>query len=239
METHPNTAGPSLPISDSRLHGAPEPQNYSPACKKVVAPAIAEMLRRPVASLPLLAVRRVSSSIASKPDSDAAPTRPLNPYSSVLTSPRRQGASQAMLYAAGLSRTDMGRPQIGIGSVWWEGNPCNSHLLGLSERVKAGVNAAGLVGLRFNTIGVSDGISMGTRGMSYSLPSRESECKRYRCEVPVCAVHPRHRSLQSLPTLSRLCWVRSGTTALSLFLAATRTCLVSSWEVGCGQVMTR
>lgn len=78
-----------------------------------------------------------------------------------------------MLYAAGLSRTDMGRPQIGIGSVWWEGNPCNSHLLGLSERVKAGVNAAGLVGLRFNTIGVSDGISMGTRGMSYSLPSRE------------------------------------------------------------------
>lgn len=105
----------------------------------------------------------------------APSTRPLNPYSSVLTSPRRQGASQAMLHAAGLSRADMGLPQIGICSVWWEGNPCNSHLLGLSERVKAGVKEAGMIGLRFNTIGVSDGISMGTRGMTYSLPSRESE----------------------------------------------------------------
>lgn len=80
-----------------------------------------------------------------------------------------------MLHAAGLSRADMGLPQIGICSVWWEGNPCNSHLLGLSERVKAGVKEAGMIGLRFNTIGVSDGISMGTRGMTYSLPSRESE----------------------------------------------------------------
>lgn len=63
--------------------------------------------------------------------------------------------------------------QVGIASVWYEGNPCNSHLLGLSEKVKDAVNSAGLVGLRFNTIGVSDGISMGTEGMSYSLQSRE------------------------------------------------------------------
>lgn len=78
-----------------------------------------------------------------------------------------------MLHAAGLTRADMGKAQVGIASVWWEGNPCNMHLLRLSEHVKAGVSAAGLVGLRFNTIGVSDGISMGTTGMRYSLPSRE------------------------------------------------------------------
>jgi dihydroxy-acid dehydratase len=62
---------------------------------------------------------------------------------------------------------------VGIVSMWLEGNPCNMHLLGLSERVKEGVTAAGLVGMRFNTIGVSDAISMGTRGMSFSLPSRD------------------------------------------------------------------
>jgi dihydroxy-acid dehydratase len=78
-----------------------------------------------------------------------------------------------MLHAAGLTRQDMAKPQVGICSVWWEGNPCNAHLLALSERVKEGVNAAGMIGLRFNTIGVSDGISMGTRGMTYSLPSRD------------------------------------------------------------------
>ncbi len=96
-----------------------------------------------------------------------------NPYSRRITQPRSQGASQAMLHAVGLSDADLQKPQVGIASVWWEGNPCNSHLLELSEHVKAGVLAAELVGLRFNTIGVSDGISMGTDGMSYSLPSRE------------------------------------------------------------------
>jgi dihydroxy-acid dehydratase len=63
--------------------------------------------------------------------------------------------------------------QVGISSVWYEGNTCNMHLLALSEAVKAGVAEAGLVGLRFNTIGVSDGISMGTEGMSFSLQSRD------------------------------------------------------------------
>ena len=78
-----------------------------------------------------------------------------------------------MLYATGLKEEDMNKPQIGIGSVWYEGNPCNMHLLELSESVKEGVQKAGCVGYRFNTIGVSDGISMGTSGMRYSLQSRD------------------------------------------------------------------
>ena len=100
-------------------------------------------------------------------------TNPLNKYSSQITQPKSQGASQAMLYATGLREADMAKPQVGIASVWYEGNPCNMHLLHLAEKVKEGVAAAGMVGLRFNTIGVSDGISMGTDGMSYSLQSRD------------------------------------------------------------------
>lgn len=98
---------------------------------------------------------------------------PSNKFSSTITQPKSQGASQAMLYATGLREQDMGKPQIGIASVWFEGNPCNMHLLRLSEKAKEGVVAAGLVGMRFNTIGVSDGISMGTDGMSFSLQSRD------------------------------------------------------------------
>jgi dihydroxy-acid dehydratase len=98
---------------------------------------------------------------------------PLNKYSSQITQPKSQGASQAMLYATGLTETDMAKPQVGIASVWLEGNPCNMHLLTLAEKVKEGVTAAGLVGMRFNTIGVSDAISMGTSGMSFSLQSRD------------------------------------------------------------------
>src|SRR3954470_14153168 len=97
----------------------------------------------------------------------------LNKYSSRVTQPKSQGASQAMLYATGLTETDMDKAQVGIASVWFEGNPCNMHLLGLAQKVKQGVEAAGLVGMRFNTIGVSDGISMGTDGMSFSLQSRD------------------------------------------------------------------
>ncbi len=98
---------------------------------------------------------------------------PVNKYSSRITQPKSQGTSQAMLYGAGLTEEDMSKPQVGIAAVWWEGNPCNMHLNDLAARVKEGVQAAGLVGLRFNTIGVSDGIAMGTDGMSYSLQSRE------------------------------------------------------------------
>ncbi|MHB8862122.1 MAG: dihydroxy-acid dehydratase [Pirellulaceae bacterium] len=100
-------------------------------------------------------------------------TRQLNKYSQRITQPRSQGASQAMLYGTGLAEADMGKPQVGIASVWFEGNTCNMHLNDLALKVKQGVMAAGLVGLRFNTIGVSDGISMGTDGMSYSLQSRD------------------------------------------------------------------
>ena len=99
--------------------------------------------------------------------------RQLNKYSSRITQPKSQGASQAMLYATGLADEDMQKPQVGIASVWFEGNPCNMHLLRLAEKAKEGVTAAGLVGMRFNTIGVSDGISMGTEGMSFSLQSRD------------------------------------------------------------------
>jgi dihydroxy-acid dehydratase len=97
----------------------------------------------------------------------------MNKYSSRVTQPRSQGASQAMLYGIGLTDSDMAKPQVGICSMWYEGNTCNMHLDRLAAHVKEGVQAAGLVGLRFNTIGVSDGLSMGTDGMSYSLPSRD------------------------------------------------------------------
>ncbi len=97
----------------------------------------------------------------------------LNKISSRITQPKSQGASQAMLYATGMSEADMGKAQVGIGSVWYDGNPCNMHLNILADLVKQGVREAGLVGMRFNTIGVSDGISMGTEGMSYSLQSRD------------------------------------------------------------------
>ncbi|HET6325258.1 MAG TPA: dihydroxy-acid dehydratase [Planctomycetaceae bacterium] len=97
----------------------------------------------------------------------------LNKFSAHVTQPKSQGASQAMLYATGLTEADMQKAQIGIASVWYEGNPCNMHLNVLADRAKEGVQAAGLVGMRFNTIGVSDGLSMGTDGMSYSLQSRD------------------------------------------------------------------
>ncbi len=100
-------------------------------------------------------------------------TDSLNKYSRQITEPKSQGSSQAMLYGTGLSEADMQKPQIGIASVWYEGNTCNMHLLDLAAKVKEGVVDAGLVGMRFNTIGVSDGISMGTSGMSYSLQSRD------------------------------------------------------------------
>ncbi len=97
----------------------------------------------------------------------------LNRYSARITQDKSQGASQAMLYGAGLTPDDMGKPQVGIASVWYEGNTCNMHLLDLAAAAKEGVDATDCIGLRFNTVGVSDGISMGTDGMSYSLQSRD------------------------------------------------------------------
>jgi dihydroxy-acid dehydratase len=100
-------------------------------------------------------------------------TDKLNKYSSRLTEPEIQGASQAMLMATGLSEQDLKKPQIGICSMWLEGNPCNMHLNLLSDYVKDGVKDSDCVGMRFNSIGVSDGIPMGTQGMNYSLQSRD------------------------------------------------------------------
>ena len=97
----------------------------------------------------------------------------LNKYSSRITQPKSQGASQAMLYGTGMTPEDMNKAQVGIGSVWYEGNTCNMHLLDLALEVKKAVVQEDLVGMRFNTVGVSDGISMGTDGMSYSLQSRD------------------------------------------------------------------
>ena len=97
----------------------------------------------------------------------------LNKHSKNVTQDPTQPAAQAMLYAIGLTEEDLKKPLIGIGSTGYEGNPCNMHLNDLAQEVKTGVNESGLVGLVFNTIGVSDGISMGTYGMRYSLPSRD------------------------------------------------------------------
>ncbi|MCP3996658.1 MAG: dihydroxy-acid dehydratase [bacterium] len=97
----------------------------------------------------------------------------LNRISRRITQEASQGGSQAMLYATGLTEADMDKAQVGIASMWYEGNPCNLHLNDLAARVREGVIAAGLVSMRFNTIGVSDGISMGTDGMSFSLQSRD------------------------------------------------------------------
>ena len=97
----------------------------------------------------------------------------LNKFSKAVTQDPTQPAAQAMLHAIGLSEEDFKKPLIGIASTGYEGNPCNMHLNDLSKLIKEGVNNSDLVGLIFNTIGVSDGISMGTKGMRFSLPSRD------------------------------------------------------------------
>ncbi|MEX2336079.1 MAG: dihydroxy-acid dehydratase [Fulvivirga sp.] len=97
----------------------------------------------------------------------------LNKYSRRVTQDPSQPAAQAMLHAIGLSDEDLKKPQVGIVSTGFEGNPCNMHLNDLAKLVKKGTITNELIGLIFNTIGVSDGISMGTPGMRYSLPSRD------------------------------------------------------------------
>ncbi|KAF9657567.1 dihydroxy-acid dehydratase [Tenacibaculum sp. ZH5_bin.1] len=97
----------------------------------------------------------------------------LNKFSKQVTQDDTQPAAQAMLHAIGLSKSDLEKPLVGIASTGYEGNPCNMHLNDLAKLVKEGTENANLVGLIFNTIGVSDGISMGTPGMRYSLPSRD------------------------------------------------------------------
>lgn len=97
----------------------------------------------------------------------------LNKYSKNVTQDPTQPAAQAMLYGIGFTDEDFKKPIIGVASTGYEGNPCNMHLNDLAKLVKEGVNSEASVGLIFNTIGVSDGISMGTPGMRFSLPSRD------------------------------------------------------------------
>ena len=97
----------------------------------------------------------------------------LNKYSKRITQDPTQPAAQAMLHAIGLTHEDLKKAQVGIVSTGWEGNPCNMHLNDLAKDIKVGVNESDLIGLIFHTIGVSDGISMGTDGMRFSLPSRD------------------------------------------------------------------
>ncbi|GAB1415972.1 dihydroxy-acid dehydratase [Paludibacter sp.] len=97
----------------------------------------------------------------------------LNKYSKTITQDETQPAAQAMLHAIGLTNDDFNKGQVGICSTGWDGNPCNMHLNGLAHNLRTLVNQEGLIGLNFFTIGVSDGISMGTSGMRYSLVSRD------------------------------------------------------------------
>ncbi|ANB15840.1 dihydroxy-acid dehydratase ILV3 [Sugiyamaella lignohabitans] len=117
-----------------------------------------------------LSTRTFSSTSQTRSSSDP---NEINRFSKIITQPKSQGASQAMLYATGFSEEDLNKAQVGVASVWWSGNPCNNHLLDLNFRASKGVELAGLKAMQFNTIGVSDGISMGTKGMRYSLQSRE------------------------------------------------------------------
>ncbi len=96
-----------------------------------------------------------------------------NKYSKHVTSDPTQPAAQAMLHAIGLTKEDLKKPQVGIVSMGWEGNPCNMHLNAIAKEIKKGVDRKELIPLIFHTIGVSDGISMGTDGMRFSLPSRD------------------------------------------------------------------
>lgn len=114
--------------------------------------------------------RSFSSSI--KP---AASEPIMNRYSKTITQPKAQGASQAMLYATeGVTdKSDLDKAMVGVASIWYEGNPCNGHLLALGQRVKKSIMNSGIIGYQFGAVGVSDGISMGTAGMTYSLQSRD------------------------------------------------------------------
>jgi dihydroxy-acid dehydratase len=110
--------------------------------------------------------------------------RNINKYSRIITQDKSQGASQAMFYALGLKESDLKKGQVGIGSNWYESNPCNNHLDILSRRVKKSINLTNnLIGFQFNTIGISDGQTNGHSGMNFSLPSRELIADSYESFV--------------------------------------------------------
>ena len=178
-----------------------------PASAPASASAAARRARAPPARRPRRGHAATRCALASPREAGAE----LNEVSSTITQPKSQGASQAMLRATGLSDADLKKAQVGIASVWYEGNPCNMHLLELSEHCKRGVEESGLIGFRFNTVGVSDGMSMGTPGMCYSLQSREiiadsietvMGAQWYDANVSVPGCSPT-RSLARSPTHSR------------------------------------
>lgn len=142
------------------------PLHFPTGAIPATRPAIAPRVR-------LIPVRASSEVAQSLQPAVKETAHKLNKYSSRITEPKSHGGAQAVLYGVGLSDEDMQKPQIGISSVWYEGNTCNMHLMKLADAVKEGVKEAGMVGFKFNTIGVSDAISMGTRGMCYSLQSRD------------------------------------------------------------------
>ena len=104
-----------------------------------------------------------------------------------------------------MTLADLKKPQVGIGTVWYESNPCNMHLLDLAAAVKEGVQGEGLVGLRFSTVGVSDGISMGTAGMAYSLPSRDLIADSFETVRPSAPAAAWTQSTEPAPTRAAAC----------------------------------
>ncbi|GAA6023474.1 hypothetical protein JCM10207_006207 [Rhodosporidiobolus poonsookiae] len=136
------------------------------------------LARRAAAAAPRAprAIRTVASKTTAPPDPLNPPfSEGLNRHSRVITADKTQGASQAMLFATGGINTeeDMAKPMVGIANVWYEGNPCNMNVTKLGARIKTSLTEAGITGYQFGTVAVSDGISMGTFGMSYSLQSRD------------------------------------------------------------------
>ncbi|KAI9632288.1 dihydroxy-acid dehydratase [Dioszegia hungarica] len=119
---------------------------------------------------------RAAASLRRMHSSASAPAREaVNRHSRTVTQPKSQGASQAMLYATeGVDQQeDFNKAMVGVASVWYEGNPCNQHILGLGQRIKKSLVKSGIIGYQYGVVGVSDGISMGTSGMRYSLQSRD------------------------------------------------------------------
>ncbi|KAI5780010.1 dihydroxy-acid/6-phosphogluconate dehydratase [Geopyxis carbonaria] len=121
----------------------------------------------------------------------------LNRYSSLVTNGHEYPGAQAMLYAAGVKDKDQMQhaPHVGVSTVWWEGNPCNMHLLDLGKTVKEGLEKNGMIGWQFNTIGVSDAITMSNQGMRFSLQSRDIIADSI--ETTTCAQH--HDANISIP----------------------------------------
>src|SRR5690606_12726648 len=130
------------------------------------------LLRRASAPSPRSAFSKFGTRLFSGISIMSSPPK-LNKYRSSLAEMVSQPGSKAMLRAIELTDEDMHKAQVGIASTGWDGNPCNMHLNGFAAEIKKSVNASGMVGLTFHTIGVSDGISMGTEGMNFSLQSRD------------------------------------------------------------------